>query len=75
MSWFDSAQLANFASKAIHEAQKKLDKALDIEGEEKSNKGRDENLTIFQSISNLGRGSVRSMICIFLQNLSKVGMI
>ena len=40
MSWFDSAQLANFASKAIHEAQKKLDKALDIEGEEKSNKGK-----------------------------------
>ena len=47
MSWFDSAHLANFASKAIHEAQKKLDKALDIEGEEKSNKGRDENLTNF----------------------------
>lgn len=35
MSWFDAAQITTFASKAIKEAQKTLDKALDIqEGDE-----------------------------------------
>ena len=37
MSWFDTSQLASMASKAMKEAQKTIDKALDIdEGEEET---------------------------------------
>ena len=34
MSWFDTAKIANMATKAMKEAQKTLDTALDIQGEE-----------------------------------------
>ena len=39
MSWFDTSQLASIASKAMKEAQKTLDKALDIEGEDQETQG------------------------------------
>ena len=39
MSWFDTSNLANIASKAMKEAQKTLDKALDIEENEQESKG------------------------------------
>ena len=39
MSWFDTSQLASIASKAMKEAQKTLDKALDIEGEDQETLG------------------------------------
>lgn len=34
MSWFDTAGLASFAKSALKEAQKQIDKALDIQEDE-----------------------------------------
>ena len=39
MSWFDTSNLSSIASKAMKEAQKTLDKALDITETEEDNKG------------------------------------
>ena len=40
MSWFDTTNLTSIASKAMKEAQKTLDKALDIKENEEEHKGR-----------------------------------
>lgn len=38
MSWFDASSFANLAKNALKEAQKTLDKALDINEEEEGSK-------------------------------------
>lgn len=43
MSWFDKSGLASFAKTALKEAQKTIDKALDIKDEEDGNEALTES--------------------------------
>lgn len=45
MSWFDTKNFANLATKALKEAQKKIDKVLDIEEEQDDDDAGLQNLT------------------------------
>ena len=40
MSWWDTSQLTSFATSALKNAQKKIDRVLDIPTEENSEIGR-----------------------------------